>query len=171
MSRSHAVLLCIFWILCASEDAKWFKWSIHVCVRVLTCAHLCLTVCDAVDCSPPGGSLHRIFLNNPEYWSRLPFPPLEDLPNSGIEPLSLAFPTLASRFFTTAPLGKPVYCQYVYLSVCPIFLNTFKVSRKYKICPLMWWMEHREIIFFFFNENMVFVYIVLSQCLFRVRSS
>ena len=40
-----------------------------------------------------------------EYWSRLPFPPQEDLPNSGTEPASLALP---GRFFTTEPPGKPV---------------------------------------------------------------
>ena len=36
-----------------------------------------------------------------EYWSGLPFPPLGDLPNSGIEPASLESPVLAPRFFTT----------------------------------------------------------------------
>ena len=42
-----------------------------------------------------------------EYWSGLPFPSPEDLPNLGIKPMSLAFPALASEFFTTAPPGKP----------------------------------------------------------------
>ena len=37
-----------------------------------------------------------------EYWSALPFPPPEDLPNSGIEPMSLRFPALAGGFFTTS---------------------------------------------------------------------
>ena len=39
-----------------------------------------------------------------EYWSGLPFPSPGDLPDPGIEPMS---PALASRFFTTEPLGKP----------------------------------------------------------------
>ena len=39
-----------------------------------------------------------------EYWSGLPFPSLGDLPNPGIESVSLA---LASGFFTTEPPGKP----------------------------------------------------------------
>ena len=38
-----------------------------------------------------------------EYWSELPFSFPGDLPNLGIEPPS---PALASRFFTTGPLGK-----------------------------------------------------------------
>ena len=40
-----------------------------------------------------------------EYWSGLPFPPLEDLPNPGIKPAS---PALAGRFFTTESPGKPL---------------------------------------------------------------
>ena len=39
-----------------------------------------------------------------EYYSGLPFPPLEDLPNPGIEPSS---PALAGRFFTTKPPRRP----------------------------------------------------------------
>ena len=39
-----------------------------------------------------------------EYWSGLPFPPSEDLPDPGIKPRS---PALAGRFFTIEPPGKP----------------------------------------------------------------
>ena len=42
-----------------------------------------------------------------EYWSRLPFPPLGDLPDLGIEHTSRAYPALAGRFFTTESSGKP----------------------------------------------------------------
>ena len=34
-------------------------------------------------------------------WSGLPCPPPEDLPNPGIEPMSLTSPALAGGFFTT----------------------------------------------------------------------
>ena len=37
-----------------------------------------------------------------EYWSGVPFPSLGDLPDPGSKPLSLAFPALAGRFFTTS---------------------------------------------------------------------
>ena len=40
-----------------------------------------------------------------EYWSRLPFPTAEYLPDSGIEPTS---PVLAGGFFITEPPGKPL---------------------------------------------------------------
>ena len=41
-----------------------------------------------------------------EYWSGLPFPSPGDLPEQGIEPMSLASPALAGKFFTTEPPGK-----------------------------------------------------------------
>ena len=33
-----------------------------VCVCVCACTQLCLTFCDPMDCSPPGSSVHGIFL-------------------------------------------------------------------------------------------------------------
>ena len=41
-----------------------------------------------------------------EYWSGLPFPPPEDLPDPGMEPTSLASPALAGRFPPPKPPGK-----------------------------------------------------------------
>ena len=43
-----------------------------------------------------------------EYWSGLPFPSLGDLPNLGIEPVSLEAPALAGGFFSTELPGKPL---------------------------------------------------------------
>ena len=37
-----------------------------------------------------------------EYWSGLPCPPPGDLPDPGIEPMSLMSPALAGRFFTSS---------------------------------------------------------------------
>jgi len=42
-----------------------------------------------------------------EYWSGLPCPPPGDLTNPGMEPRFPAASTLAGRFFTAEPLGKP----------------------------------------------------------------
>ena len=50
-----------------------------------------------------------------EYWSGLPCPPPGDLPNPGIEPMSLVSPALAGGFFTTVPPGKPIsLCVHIY---------------------------------------------------------
>ena len=37
----------------------------------------------------------------------MPSPPSEDLPDPGLEPMSLASPGLAGGYFTTASPGKP----------------------------------------------------------------
>ena len=43
-----------------------------------------------------------------EYWSGLPFPSPEDLPNPGIKPTPPETPVLAGRFFTTnTTWGQP----------------------------------------------------------------
>ena len=55
---------------------------------------------------------HSVMFNSPlsiefsrqGYWSGLSFPSPGDLPNLGIESMS---PSLAGRFFTTEPPGKP----------------------------------------------------------------
>ena len=64
-----------------------------------------------MDCSPPGSSVHgtvarqapqSLEFARQEYWSGLPFPSPGDLPNLGIELMSLMSPALAGGFFTTA---------------------------------------------------------------------
>ena len=66
-------------------------------MRVCSVAQLCLTLCDSMDCSPPG-------FPRQEYWSGFPFPSLGDLPGPGIEPM---FPALVGRFCTAELSGKP----------------------------------------------------------------
>ena len=49
-----------------------------------------------------------------EYWSKLPCPPPGDLPNPGIEPVSLVSLLLAGVFFTTSTTreASPGACFY-----------------------------------------------------------
>ena len=63
------------------------------------CAQSRPTLCDPVDGSLPDSSVHGILQQG--YWSALPFPTTEDLPDSGIEFASLMSPALAGGFFTT----------------------------------------------------------------------
>ena len=58
--------------------------------------------CDPVACGPLASSVSGILRE--EYWSGLPFSPPGDLPDPGIEPVSLECPALAGGFFTTVPL-------------------------------------------------------------------
>ena len=63
------------------------------------CAKLRLTLCNPMDCSLPGSSVHGIS----QARSGLPCPPLGDFPGPGIEPTSLRSPALAGGSFTTSP--------------------------------------------------------------------
>ena len=51
-----------------------------------------------------------------EYWSGLPFPSPGDLPDPGMEPMSLASLALTGRLFTTVPPGKPHMFKYMYVN-------------------------------------------------------
>ena len=75
-----------------------------VCVCVCMCTQSCPVRCDPMDYSLPGSSVHGIFRQ--EYWNRLPFSTLGDLPDPGIEHAFLVSPAFAGGFFTTAPPGK-----------------------------------------------------------------
>ena len=55
-------------------------------------------------------ALLSVEFSRQEYCSGLPFPPLGDLPNPGIEPDS---PALAGGFFTTEPHGKTMLLNKV----------------------------------------------------------
>ena len=59
-------------------------------------AQSCLTLCNPTDCSPPGFSAMEF--SRQEYWSGLPLPSPEDLPDSGIEPWSPALQAYSLLF-------------------------------------------------------------------------
>ena len=65
---------------------------------------------------------HQVLLSmgfpRKEYWSGLPFPPPEDLPNPGIKPMSLVAPALVGKFFIIEPPGKPTVLL-IFTSVYP----------------------------------------------------
>ena len=63
-----------------------------------------------------------------EYWSGLPLPPPEDLPNPGIKPTSNVSPRLAGGLFTTEPPGKPLNIHILPL-LCFLFLFSIFLSR------------------------------------------
>ena len=49
-----------------------------------------------------------------EYWSGLPFPPLGDLPDPGIEPPVSLSPALQVDSLPTEPSGKAPYWSYLW---------------------------------------------------------
>ena len=77
------------------------------------------TLCDPLDCSQLGFSVHGISQARMLEWVAISYP--GNLPNPGIEPIS---PALAGGFFTTEPLGQKlaVVLKYVSSSI-PELLN------------------------------------------------
>ena len=68
------------------------------------------TLWDPMDCSPPGFSVPGI--SQQEYWSRVPFPSPEDLPDPGIESRS---PELQPGFLPSKPLVLYVCLIIIYV--------------------------------------------------------
>ena len=75
-------------------------------------AQSCLTLCDPMDCSLAGFSVHGIL--QARYWSGLLCPPPEELPNRGIKPVLSCDFRMAGGFFTAEPPGEDIY---LYLSL------------------------------------------------------
>jgi len=71
-----------------------------LCVQVLV-TPVCPTLCDPVDCSPPGSSVHGILQARILEWVAMSFS--NDLPNSGIKPRS---PALQTDSLPLSPLGS-----------------------------------------------------------------
>ena len=99
MSPREGVQTRPSWQTAVYADREW-GWVEEE--RVCVWAQSCLTLCDPVDCSPPGSSVHGISQARRLEW--LPFPSPGDLPDPGIKPMS---PALAGRFFTSEPPAKP----------------------------------------------------------------
>ena len=62
-------------------------------------------------------ALLSIEFSRQEYWSGLPCPPPEDLPNPGIRPASLMSPALTDRFLTTSTTWEALICTYLSLKM------------------------------------------------------
>ena len=66
------------------------------------CAQLCPALCDPLNCSPPGSSVHGIILTRILEWVVISFSRGSSQPGTELES-----PALAGGFFTAGPPGKP----------------------------------------------------------------
>ena len=75
-------------------------------------AQLCPTLCDPMDCSPPGSSVRGILQATILKWVAMPSSRGSSDP--GIEPMSLISPAMAGRsFYHQQPCGKPKGTSYI----------------------------------------------------------
>ena len=95
--------------------------------------------CDPTDCSPSSSFVHGIL-----YWIELAIPFPWDLPNLGIEPITLVSPALAGRFLNTTPPGKPldsVACMLLFLvaQLCLTFCDPMTAPLKASLSFTISW--------------------------------
>ena len=91
---------------------------VHVCARVHTHSLFSFVSLFATSWMVAYQSPLFMGISGQEYWSGLPFPIPEGLPDPGMETKSLAYPELAGRFFTTVPPGKPNGTVNFYKTLC-----------------------------------------------------
>ena len=110
---------------CACEWAPscWGMKCLPVCVlSCFSCVQLFSTLWTVARQDPLSMGFSK-----QEYWSGLPCPPLGDLPDPGIEPLSLASHVLAGGFFTMELSGKPLI----------IFIRSDQIRSVAQLCPTL----------------------------------
>ena len=90
----------------------------HACVCAKS-LQLCLTLCDPMDCNPPGCSVHGILQTRILEW--LAMLSLGILPNRGSNPSFIPFPHWQVGSLPLAPPGKPLQAIYmVSVATCAV---------------------------------------------------
>ena len=97
-------------LLPRSPPALIYIW-IYICMRAKS-LQLCPTLCDPMDCSPPGCSVHRIL--QARILERVAMPFLQGIfPTQGSN-TRLMSPALAGEFFTTSATWEAHKYIYIY---------------------------------------------------------
>ena len=79
---------------------------------VCSVAQLCTTLCDPVDYSLPGSSFHGVFQARILEWVAISYSRESSWPRDWTQVFCIS--SLAGRFFTTAPPGKPTCIYTIY---------------------------------------------------------
>ena len=78
-----------------------FRLALFHDIDMVLVAQLCLPLCSAMDCNPPGSSVHAILQARILEWIAIATP--GDLPDPGVES---RFPTLQADSLPSEPPGK-----------------------------------------------------------------
>ena len=90
----YHLLFFLLWNFVKAESS----WS---CVGAQS-LQSCWTLCDPMDCSPPGSSVHGIFPAGILEWVAIPYSKTSSWPKDRIH-----VSCIAGRYFTSEPPGKP----------------------------------------------------------------
>ena len=97
-------------LLPEKKEKKFILLNLFV-IAACVYAQSCPNLCNPMDCSPPGSSIHGIYQASILEWVAICSSQGSSQP--GIEPMSLASPALAGRFFATMPPGEPTAVHHV----------------------------------------------------------
>jgi len=108
------------------SKAGGYRFKIQKSIVFLCCLHAkllqsYLTLCNPMDCSPPGSSVHGF--SRPEYGTGLPCLPLGDLPDPDIQPTSLTSPALQADSLPLVPTA--------FLYASKRIIDKFKKKKKH----------------------------------------
>ena len=121
--------------------------KMHPCV--CSVAQSCLILCNSMDCSLPGSSVHGI--SRQEYWSGSPFSPSGALPYPGMASVSLMSPTSQADSLALSRLGSPnapiTFPKYSCGLCTPLAPESHYAPIIRAVCPC-----NRIIFFFFYLE-------------------
>ena len=89
---------------CSWNHEKWIRGE-YMRVCALSSLQLCSTLCDPMDCSPPGSSVHGIIQARTLEWVVISLSRGSSQPKDWTRISCIS--CTAGRFFTIEPLGKP----------------------------------------------------------------
>ena len=156
--------MCVCVCVCARAVSHFSRVLESPYVTVYMCTQSlqsCPTLCDSMDCSHQVLSRRMEFSR--QYWSREPFPSPEDLPDPGIEPMSLTSPALTGRFFTSATWEVQLHvytCSHTHNYTC-----MYIYTHNYTCVHMHTYTED------FFQQLIDMLYVPLSFGFCRLKSS
>ena len=115
--RNHIKWLTTCLVLVMGRNGEHFFFFLHVQInrtgfrkqRVCSVTQSCLTLCDSMDCSPPGSSVHWIFLEQILEWVAISSFRGSSQPRDLTQVSCIS--CIAGRYFTAEPPGKPLRKQ------------------------------------------------------------
>ena len=124
-------------------------------------AQSCLTLCDTMDCSPPGSSVHEIFQARILEWITISFSRGSSQPRDGTQ-----VSCTAGRFFLPTELqGKPIYTISFDFCLWLTSLQRMIMSRFIQVLQMALFNSFYELIIF---HCVNLLYLSLCSCTFRL---
>ena len=93
---------------------------------------LCLTLCNIMDCSPPGSSVHKILQARTQKWIAILFS--RDLPDLVMEP---GLPTLQVDYLPSEPPWKPMDVHNLKFLIKVLVIKKGSIYENSPSCALM----------------------------------